>query len=157
MIDDSWYSYQEQVPISIAAGGVIVRLVQNEVMVALVCEHGFDYYILPKGSIEAGESLEDAARREILEEAGLDNLILLGDLAVQERFNFRKTKWKIIHYFLFTSEQEEGEPQDPNHDYSLEWYPLDHLPAMLWPEQKDLLEDERNYIVSSIRGYLRTN
>ena len=54
--------------------------------------------------------------------------------------------WITIHYFLFLTQQEVGMPTDQKHVYTCEWFPLDELPEMLWPEQQALLESCRNAI-----------
>jgi 8-oxo-dGTP pyrophosphatase MutT (NUDIX family) len=151
-MDESWYIKPTGVKESITAGGVVARLLNGQVWVALVQEGDQMDYILPKGSLEAGEDLESAARREIEEEAGLTSLELVASLGVQERLNYRRTAWKITHYFLFITQQEEGHPTDITHGYRCRWFPIDSLPGMFWPEQKRLIEDNRDRIVTLVGG-----
>jgi len=146
VIDESWYTRPPATPEHTSAGGVIVRRQGSRVYVALVREGEFSDYILPKGHVEAGENLEEAARREIGEESGLTDLVLVGELGVRERLDFLKRAWKKTHYYLFTTGQTEGTPTDRAHDYRLEWFPLDALPPMFWPEQKELIETNRAQI-----------
>ena len=51
-----------------AAGGLVVR----DGLVLLVHRDRYDDWSLPKGKLEAGETWEDAALREVREEVGLD-------------------------------------------------------------------------------------
>ena len=54
------------------AGGVVVRCRDAHVWFLLVsARRQPDQFVLPKGHIEPGESTEDAACREVLEEAGV--------------------------------------------------------------------------------------
>ena len=152
MIDETWYRRPPGVPLSRAAGGVVVRREGERLLVALVREADWSDYILPKGSLEAGETPEQAARREILEEAGLEDLRLLGDLGERERLNFKKKAWKVTRYYLFLTEQREGRPTDTRHAYRCEWFPLDALPPMFWPEQRALLDESRPLIRRLILG-----
>ncbi len=97
-------------------------------------------YILPKGGVDPGESIEEAARREIEEEAGFSDLTLIKPLGVFERLSFDKRRWITTHYFLFQTHQTEPRPTDPNFSYVTDWFPLDGpLPALLWPEQAELV------------------
>ena len=153
VIDDSWYQKPVNLPESMAAGGVVVRWEENALKVALVREHPFKLYLLPKGAVEPGESLEQAARREIEEEAGLTDLLMLGKLDVLTRQNFRKTAWKIVHYFLYYAHQIHGDPTDLNHDYRCDWFELDALPVMFWPEQQELIEKYREAIKDKAQLY----
>ncbi len=143
VVDSSYYQRPANVPAHIGAGGVVARVRAGRVYVGLVGEGGPWGFILPKGRVEPGESLEEAARREIEEEAGLTALTLLRELGVRERLNFRRTAWKTTHYFLFLTRQARGYPTDRAHDYRLHWFPLDGLPEMLWPEQRALIEEHR--------------
>ncbi len=122
----------------------------EKLLVALVREEGTQDYILPKGRVEDGEALEAAAKREIEEEAGLASLTLLRELGVRERMDFRRRSWKITHYFLFSTSQGQGHPTDPNHMYRCEWFPIDALPAMFWPDQKELIETNRRKIIDLV-------
>lgn len=148
MIDSTWYQKPEGVEESISAGGVIARRERGRVMVALVREEGVSHYILPKGKAEPGEPLEQAARREIAEEAGLTDLELVGELGVQERWNYNKKAWKKITYYLYRTDQVECSPTDPTHLYRCEWFQVDELPEMFWPDQRQLIEENREKIIS---------
>lgn len=146
IIDESWYQRPPGAPAHLAAGGVVVRVTGRGTFVALVREGNKPGWVLPKGHIERGESTETAARREVEEEAGLRQLTLLADLGIRERLDFLKRSWKITRYFLYQTDQTRGVALDPRHDGALEWFALDALPAMLWPEQRELIESHRDKI-----------
>ncbi|MGD2182885.1 NUDIX hydrolase [Lusitaniella coriacea] len=150
MIDDSWYQRPPQLSESISAGGVVVRKEADRIYIAVVKEANRPEYVLPKGHVEPGETIEEAAHREIEEEAGLTDLKLLAKLGILERLSFKKRDWKIIHYFLFTTDRADGKPTDPHINYQLGWFPLDELPTFFWPEQKKLVEDNLELIHQSI-------
>ncbi len=153
MIDQSWYERIPGVPEQISAGGIVARLDNKEIYIALVQENKKREYVLPKGHVDPGETIEEAAKREIAEEAGLSDLQLLIPLGVQERLDFRKRSWKKIHYFLFITNQIEGTPTDPHIHYQLGWFPLDRLPSCFWPEEKALIETNRDRIIELVRNY----
>lgn len=138
-IDDRWYVRPPGIPAHNAAGGIVVRLGAAGAEVLLVREGTHPSLVLPKGHVEAGESLEQAARREIGEEAGVHELMVLADLGIRERLDYERTSWKRTHYYLFLAPLETGRPTHG----AAEWFPLDALPAMFWPEQRALLEEER--------------
>ena len=138
-IDDRWYVRPPGIPAHEAAGGIVVRLEDAGVQVLLVREGAHSAFVLPKGHVEAGENLEEAARREIAEEAGVRDLKLLADLGVRERLDFERTSWKRTHYFLFLASFDTDRPAHS----AAAWFPLDAPPAMFWPEQRVLLEQQR--------------
>jgi len=96
--------------------------------------------------------LEEAARREIQEEAGLTHLKPIEYLGARERLSYDKQKWITTHYFLFTTSQKKGKPTDTDHAYTCKWFSLDELPEMLWPEQRQLLESCRERIARHLTG-----
>jgi 8-oxo-dGTP pyrophosphatase MutT (NUDIX family) len=148
-IDASWYTRLPNTASRTSAGGIVVRIENGKPLIALVKEEPFAVF-LPKGGIEPGEDLEGAALREIEEEAGLSDLRLVEYLGTRERLGFSKQKWITTHYFLFVTRQEQGKPTDVSHAYSCEWFPLDALPEMLWPEQQELVEGCREKIASLV-------
>lgn len=145
-IDSSWYTRPPHVLAGTSAGGITVRLEKGQPLIALVKEEPYAVYILPKGRLEPGEDLETTARREIEEEAGLSDLRLIEYLGSRERLSYSKQKWITTHYFLFLTHQQQGKPTDVSHAYACEWFSLDALPEMLWPEQRDLVESCRERI-----------
>lgn len=155
MIDESWYVYPEKpVKPRTSAGGIIVRRGDDgTVWLALVRGEGSINmaYILPKGGVDPGESIEEAARREIEEEAGLSGLRLLESLGTRERLSYDKRRWITTHYFLFETDQTDARPTDPNIPYATDWVPLDQpLPPIFWPEQLALIEEHRDAILARL-------
>ena len=151
MIDESWYKRPPGVRDRTSAGGIVTRIVDGQIYVALVGELGLTERVLPKGGVEPGESLEEAARREIEEEAGLSSLEVIEKLGIRARLSYDRACWITTHYFLFVTEQVEGIPTDVEHHYELAWYPIEALPAIFWPEQRELIETNRDKIVGLIK------
>ena len=148
IIDQSWYHKPPGVPDRVVSGGVVARREQDQVLIALVREAAWTEYVLPKGGVEDGEDLETTARREILEEAGLHRLQLIQKLGVLERLSFNKDHWQIGHFYLFHTDQVEGSPTGTGHHHGVWWFPIDELPEIVWPDQRDFLVRNRGLITS---------
>lgn len=69
--------------VRLSAGGIIVG---KEGTIVLV-EQGGNSWSFPKGGVEEGESLLEAAKREIFEETGFKELILIEELGTYERYS----------------------------------------------------------------------
>ncbi|MER7728604.1 bifunctional class I SAM-dependent methyltransferase/NUDIX hydrolase [Streptomyces sp. NPDC096323] len=86
---------------------------------------------LPGGSIEAGESFEDAVIRELAEESGLvarrDDVRLLGTLVDHVEGVLRITVGALVHAW---QGQPTTQPEESVGDWA--WYPLDQLPDGLF-------------------------
>ncbi|MEY4550879.1 MAG: hypothetical protein RL685_7074 [Pseudomonadota bacterium] len=139
MIDDSWYVRPLNVAERLSAGGIVVRVQQGEPLIALAHEKSYKGPVLPKGGVEPGEELLQAAQREIAEEAGLRELTLIAPLGKLERLTYDKLMWATTHFFLFTTEELTGVPTDSAHQQEPSWRRLDQLEDMFWPCQRQLI------------------
>lgn len=151
-VDQSWYVRPENVPESHTAGGVVVRKDGERVLIALAQEKIYEDYVLPKGHVEPGENVVDAARREIAEEVGISDLTLVEKLGVKTRLDFRKTEWKITHYFLYITNQVDAVPTHQEQHDTMHWVPLTPVPSFFWPEQQALLESCKDRIEAVVQS-----
>jgi 8-oxo-dGTP diphosphatase len=81
-----------------AAGGVVVRRHEGVVEILLVHRPAYDDWSFPKGKCEDGESEEEAAVREVEEEAGL-RCRLERELATT-RYRDGRGRPKTVRYWL---------------------------------------------------------
>jgi 8-oxo-dGTP diphosphatase len=81
-------------PEVLAAGGVLVR---DDGRVAVVHRPRYDDWSLPKGKLDAGESFEDGALREVWEETGVRARIR-EELAPVEYVD-RKGRDKLVRWY----------------------------------------------------------
>lgn len=87
-----------------SAGAIILREVKGKLKIALA-QHAriTKSWVLPKGHVEDGESIEQAALREVYEETGLDNVQLitfLGTILRESTKSNGDVEQKTIHLFL---------------------------------------------------------
>jgi len=95
---------------------------------------------LPKGHIEAGETPEMAAVREVAEETGIESAITR-ELGVIDFWFMAGGKriHKTVHHFLFTETGGLLAPQISEVD-DVGWFPLEEIVGMLaYPDEKKLI------------------
>ena len=87
-----------------SSGAIILREVEGMLKIALAHRsRAINLWVLPKGHVEEGESLEQAALREIYEETGLTTVQLvkyLGAIIRESTKDDGYTERKTIHFYL---------------------------------------------------------
>jgi ADP-ribose pyrophosphatase YjhB (NUDIX family) len=115
-----------------SAGGVVLG---PDKRILVVSQHGTSWS-LPKGHVEAGESLLEAARREIFEETGVRELEFVRELGSYQRFKIGKeggedeSELKTIHMFLFRTSESRLSPVDADNPEA-RWVGMEEAAALL--------------------------
>src|SRR3954453_460961 len=87
-----------------ASGGVVYRRSDDGIEILLVHRPRYDDWSLPKGKLDAGESWEDAALREVEEETGMR--CRLGEELEPITYQDRKGRDKVVGYWLMEPEDD---------------------------------------------------
>ena len=128
----------------ISAGGVAFRNDRGKLEVAVVAVAPSRRWQLPKGLIDAGETEEEAAVREVREEAGIDCDLLEKIETIEYWYvateNGKRVRFhKFVHFFLL--EYLAGDVR--NHDHEIDearWAAIDEAIEMLaFKSEKDVV------------------
>ena len=120
-----------------AAGGVPVRDGATGVEVLVVHRPRYDDWTFPKGKRESGETDEECALREVLEETGLR--CVLEEELPPTTYVDRDGRPKLVRYWLMAAEAERDfVPNDETDD--LRWVTPDEARALLtYDRDRDVL------------------
>jgi len=137
----------------VSAGGVAVRQRDGQAEVAIVLMIPERRWQLPKGVIDPGETPEQAALREVREEAGI-NCKLVEPLEIIEYWFFgnydgtRKRYHKFVHFFLM--DYESGDVADHDHEVAeARFVSFEQAEKMLaFKDEKRMLELARQLVNS---------
>jgi 8-oxo-dGTP pyrophosphatase MutT (NUDIX family) len=128
-----------------SAGGIVVGPTGQ---IVVVSQNG-DSWSLPKGRLEPGETEEQAAQREIYEEAGLKDVEIVEKLGSYERpvialggIGEDKETIKHITLYLCKTTQTELRPVDPQNPEAI-WVNRGEVTALLThPKDKEFYEQQ---------------
>ena len=120
-----------ELPIIIAAGG-LVQNSKGEIL--LIYRRGF--WDLPKGKLDAGESIPDCAIREVQEETGLKSIelgpfICTTTHAYYDKWLSKEVEKQTHWYAMLSLANETLVPQTEEDIEKIEWVPAHKLPQYL--------------------------
>jgi 8-oxo-dGTP pyrophosphatase MutT (NUDIX family) len=130
-----------------SAGGIVL----NKTGRVLVVNQRGTSWSLPKGQVDPGETKLEAAIREIAEESGILRLTMIKDLGSYSRYKIGlgemkedKSELKVIHMFLFKTDETKLAPSDPDHPEA-RWVHADDVEGLLThPKDKIFYRTVRN-------------
>lgn len=121
-------STKQEVPF-VAVDSVIFTIIENKLNVLLIkikYGHYEGEWGIPGGRVRMDETLEEAARRELIEKTGLRSVYL------EQLYSFGEVKRdprariiSVAYFALVDSNRVELKPTDKYHD--IKWAPVDHL------------------------------
>jgi len=117
--------------------GVRALIFNNTGKLLLQCRDDMGGWGLPGGAVEPGETVEDALRREVLEETGL-KIIRAAPVALLsgpgQQFSYPNGDQVQGHATVFAIRDWEGHPEaDGKESKRLDFFPLTGLPKDLFP------------------------
>ena len=123
-----------------SAGGVVVRRAGDEVEFLAIMPAHRERWQLPKGTIDPGETSEQAAVREVREEGGVAARIIADLGSIKFFYRIGGSQFvKTVDFYLM--EFESGDPA--NHDHEVQdarWFPIDELNTLAFESEQGVVE-----------------
>jgi 8-oxo-dGTP pyrophosphatase MutT (NUDIX family) len=125
-----------------SAGGVVYREQDGRIQIALAHRRQPVLWALPKGTPDSGETVEETAIRETLEETGLEVEIERPLRSIRYFFVRGTTRFnKTVHFFLMRAVG--GSPDDHDAEFDeVRWLDLDEaLAVMTHATERSVVEE----------------
>jgi 8-oxo-dGTP pyrophosphatase MutT (NUDIX family) len=136
---------------AVSAGGVVWRAVESGEIEVVLCGRGADsLWVLPKGTPDPGETIEETALREVREETGL--VVKTGARlpTIEYWFVANGARYhKFVHHWLM--EPIGGDLADHDAEFdTVRWVSIDEAPAMLtYSNERRVLADASRVLAGS--------
>jgi len=115
----------------VSAGGVAYRRGPDGFEVVLVGRHEPERWVLPKGTPNSGESLDQTAVREVAEETGIQVRLIRPLHDIQYWFVLHGVRHlKTVHFYLMEAIGGDTSLHDHEYDEAV-WFPIDEAERRL--------------------------
>lgn len=146
-------------PIKKSAGAIIFYKEKDNIIKYLLLQHNKNYWNFPKGTIEKGETEISAAKREVEEETGLKDTIIIPKFKVWEKYFYRAPKdyhekeqqgkaiFKIVIFYLAEAKNKNVKISFEHQNY--EWLTFEEAMERLkrYKNSKEILQKAKDFIV----------
>jgi 8-oxo-dGTP pyrophosphatase MutT (NUDIX family) len=130
----------------LSAGGVVYRRNAGAIEIALI--RTGKRWGLPKGHVERGEGIQEAAYREVLEETGLEGEVIAKLGEISYRYAYKKKAggelvrvFKRVHFYLLRWTKGEARGRDYEVDEA-RWFPLrEALGKLTYPTELKMVRE----------------
>jgi len=141
-------------PVIIGVGVVLRRDDEKFLMLKRKGGHGEGEWALPGGKVKYGESFEGAARRELMEETGID--VAEGrviSLSNQLRYIHQGVHCVIIGVEMKVLKGVEPQILEPEKCAGMSWFDLEHLPDKIFEGSEQIIRKLKGG--GEVIGYLK--
>ncbi len=131
-----------------SCGAIIYRKFHGNTELLLIKNQNGGHWSFPKGHVEAGETEEETAVREIKEETGIDVIL---DTSFRRVITYlpKKEVTKDVVYFLAKATSYEYVPQEEE-IAKIKWVEINHAATMLsYDNDRQLVSQAKNIIRDS--------
>lgn len=137
-----------------SAGGVVYRERDGRVEIVLVARPAHGLWALPKGTPEAGETVEATALREVREETGLTVVIVREITSIHYRYAITSENvlvQKVVHHFLF--EPVGGDVTLHDHEYDVvDWVDIHEAPGRMTYANERSVVEQAALLIADLRA-----
>ncbi len=139
-----------------SAGAVVFRKDGKNIFY-LILGHKFktEYWDFPKGNIETNESEEETIRREIKEETGIDDIIIIDGFKEKVNYFYRRegeTIFKEVVYFLAKTKTKEVKISYEHTSFG--WFGFETAKNMLKESSRKVLVKANSFLTGKLARYL---
>jgi 8-oxo-dGTP pyrophosphatase MutT (NUDIX family) len=139
-----------------SAGGVVHRLIESRVQIALVHRRAPVLWALPKGTPDSGETIEETALRETREETGLEVEIEARLQSIRYFFVRGTTRFhKTVHFFLMRPIGGSLDAHDAEFD-EVRWTDLSEALAIMSHATERSVVEEAAGLIETRRASVRS-
>lgn len=130
---------EDRLVAEISAGAVVYRIINDVPHFVVIHRNKMNDYALPKGHCEVGESLQETASREVLEETGWN--VSLTDFIKRTEYEAPDKKtatlyWRNVYWFLAKGNENAQQIHDPNEVDAVDWLSVGDAEARLSYEEE---------------------
>jgi 8-oxo-dGTP pyrophosphatase MutT (NUDIX family) len=139
-----------------SAGGVAYRQRDAQLEVALISVGEDNRWQLPKGLVDKGESTEDAAVREVREEAGIDTEVVERLDKVDYWYFWNENDQRVRYHkyvYFYLLRYKSGDVSDHDHEVNeARWFDINEaINVLAFDSEKKIVEKARELIESAPR------
>jgi 8-oxo-dGTP pyrophosphatase MutT (NUDIX family) len=131
-----------------SCGAVVYRNIGGTTRYLLIKNRRSSNWSIPKGHIEHGESFEETAKREVLEETGI-HLQIYPDFMSKSQYTIQNKIQKTVFIFVGTTKDEQTRiQQEEIEDYI--WLPFDAAYKYLkFENDKAILKEAHDFLINN--------
>lgn len=131
-----------------SCGAVVYRVINGDIRYLLIKNRRSSNWSFPKGHVEDGETMEETAKREVFEEAGIRIKIFPGFIS-KSQYTIQNRIQKTVQIFAATTTDEQTKIQ-PEEIEDYIWLPFKSAYKCLkFENDKTILKDANKFLIEN--------